>query len=114
MKKIFSKKEENREEDTQKGKKNKKKLWIITGILCLGIVGRIFLFGGSKEPPIETVTVERKDLCQKLSTTGTVVSQESYHFFSPLSTEIGEIKVKKGEAVKKGSTILDYEPQTLA
>ncbi len=114
MKKIFSKKEENREEDTQKRKKNKKKLWIITGILCLGIVGSIFLFGGSKEPPIETVTVERKDLFQKLNTTGTVVSQESYHFFSPLSTEIGEIKVKKGEAVKKGSTILNYEPQTLA
>ena len=48
-----------------------------------------------------------------MSTSGTVISQETYRFFSPLSTRIGKIDAQQGEGVKKGEILLRYEEEAL-
>ncbi|MGN0306989.1 MAG: efflux RND transporter periplasmic adaptor subunit [Lachnospiraceae bacterium] len=92
----------------------KKKVLLAAG-LCIAafLVIRVFA-GGNGKAVVTTVEAKRQDIKQTLDISGTVISDNSVSYFAPVSAKIGEIRVEKGETVKKGEAILVYDEASLA
>ena len=84
---------------------------IIILLVLLALIGLlIFLHGRSAskkiEPGEETAAIERKDLVQSLTLSGTVESGAAYSVTSKLTdVEVKQVNVKVGDTVKKGDVI---------
>ncbi|MCM1263390.1 MAG: efflux RND transporter periplasmic adaptor subunit [Butyrivibrio sp.] len=95
----------------EKSKKGKIIRRVIIGIVCAAVVA-FMAFNSIMEkntPEIVYVTpVETGDVEQQLSISGTVKTQESKTYFSPIAIEIDSIDVELGDSVKEGQTLLSY------
>lgn len=84
---------------------------IIILLVLIALIGLlIFLHGRSAskkiEPGEETAAIERKDLVQSLTLSGTVESGAAYSVTSKLTdVEVKQVNVKLGDTVKKGDVI---------
>jgi len=84
---------------------------IIILLVLIALIGLlIFLHGKSAskkiEPGEETAAIERKDLVQSLTLSGTVESGAAYSVTSKLTdVEVKQVNVKVGDTVKKGEII---------
>ena len=100
--------------------KEKKKKLIKTSIGA-GIAGVLLLLmvipnisSASSKPTVTVAEVEKGDIEQTISTSGTVSSGQVKTYFSPINVEIGAIYVAAGESVSRGNPVLVYEEEALA
>jgi len=95
------------------GKKSRKKVFIISGIVLVLAVLGVFVFLGSKKEPILAVNVEKvtaRTLTQLVTATGKI-QPEIHATISPeVSGEIVLLPVKEGYHVKKGDVLLKIKP----
>jgi len=95
------------------GKKSRKKVFIISGIVLVLAVLGVFVFLGSKKEPILAVNVEKvtsRTLTQLVTATGKI-QPEIHATISPeVSGEIVLLPVKEGYHVKKGDLLLKIKP----
>lgn len=92
-----------------KQKKSKKKLYIFSGLGLLVVALILFaLLGGSKEEIIQVQTekVEKRDITQKVTTTGKIEPEFKVVITPEVTGEIVELPVKEGDKVKKGDLLI--------
>ena len=101
---------------SSEGKKKKKKgklvVGIVVGVLAVVFIGfRIILGMGSVGAgiPVTTAHAERGDLQEKITTSGTVLSEEVKVIFSPVSGTISEVKAAAGDVVQAGDVLISYD-----
>lgn len=101
---------------SSEGKKKKKKgklvVGIVVGVLAVVFIGfRIILGMGSVGAgiPVTTAHAERGDLQEKITTNGTVLSEEVKVIFSPVSGTISEVKAAAGDLVQAGDVLISYD-----
>lgn len=99
--------------------KKKIKVWkivalaVVVLIVIRGVVG--MFFGGEKEfiPSVDTAEVLRGDITSTLDTSGTIASEMTRVYASPINAQVGEIPVAPGEKVLKGDYLLTYDTASL-
>ena len=99
-------------ERKKKKKKGKLVVGIVVGVLAVVFIGfRIILGMGSVGAgiPVTTAHAERGDLQEKITTSGTVLSEEVKVIFSPVSGTISEVKAAAGDAVQAGDVLISYD-----
>lgn len=92
-----------------KQKKSKKKIIIFGGIgLALVVLILFALFGSSKEEIIlvQTEKVEKRDITQKVTTTGKIQPEFKVVITPEVTGEIVALPVKEGDKVKKGDLLI--------
>ncbi len=100
-----------------KEKKKKVRRRVIAGVLAALVIAffvRNSLVAKNAAPMVTTVAASVGDVEQILSTGGTVKSDETRTYFSPLAVEVGEVKVSVGDTVKKGEVILTFDEKALS
>ncbi len=101
-------------------KKGKKKVvaFTVCGIAAAA-VGGMALYGSAaakNEPSVkqETITLEKMDISQKVTVSGTVQSAEKLSLTSEIvNTKVKSVKVKVGDKVKKGDVIAELDDTDL-
>ena len=101
-----------------KKKKSKKKLLIGAGVIAVVAVGGVSVFGkiSSGEetvPQVEVVKAERGDVQQTVEASGTVVSEESKTYFSPVNAKVDKVDFKEGDTVKAGTELVAFDKKDL-
>ena len=107
--------------DEPEKKKPKKKLpgWaiipIIAAIIVLFFVAQAFAGGGSKEAvaTFDVVKVEKGDVKETFATTGTVESEKTKVFYSPVNAKVATLNAKVGQVVKAGSVLVAFDTTNL-
>ena len=92
-----------------KQKKSRKKLYIFGGIGVALVALILFaLLGGSKEEIIQVQTekAEKRDITQKVSTTGKIEPEFKVVITPEVTGEIVALPVKEGDKVKKGDLLI--------
>ncbi len=95
------------------GKKSRKKLIIITGIVIVLAVLGLVVFLGSKKEPVLAVNVEKvaaRTLTQVVTATGKIQPEVHAQISPEVSGEIVLLPVKEGYRVKKGDILLKIKP----
>ncbi|MDE6748982.1 MAG: efflux RND transporter periplasmic adaptor subunit [Lachnospiraceae bacterium] len=114
----MEKKEEGKVPMDQSKKKKIKKIIrrIIIGVILVAIIAFIAINSimAKNAPAIVYVTpVERDDVEQVLSTSGTVKTEEKKVYFSTMAIEIAQVNVALGDNVKKEQALLSYDADAL-
>lgn len=114
----MKKKEEGKVSMDQSKKKKIKKIIcrIVIGVILVAVVGVIIINSimAKNTPTVVYVTpVERDDVEQVLSTSGTVKTEESKVYFSTMAIEIAQVNVAAGDIVKKEQMLLSYDADAL-
>jgi len=89
----------------------KKAIWIGVAVLVLGgAAAGLGLRGrGSEVPQVETGTVERRQIVQTVSATGTIQPKTQVKVSADLSAKITQLAVKEGQWVDKGAFLLELD-----
>lgn len=94
-------------------KKRSKKLKCLIAVLVLGGIGGVVYLNLRKEKPPETftaVSIERRDLVDKLAETGSIELVRTVEVKSTISGEIRELAVNAGDQVQVGQLMATIEP----
>ncbi|MGL6200974.1 MAG: efflux RND transporter periplasmic adaptor subunit [Lachnospiraceae bacterium] len=98
----------------------KKKLpgWVIIPILAVVVVVFVVIskvFGAETQTTTQfaTVKVERGEVKEEYTTSGTVNSEKTKVFYSPVNAPVKDCNAKVGTAVKAGDTLITYDTTTL-
>ena len=121
LKKSKTKKEENTTELTVQKKtltpeqKKKRKKRIIAGVAAVVIVGFAVsrMFVPAALPMVSVRSAQVGNIEQTVDASGTVTTEESKTYFSPVGAKISECKVQAGDAVAAGDVMLVYDAQDL-
>lgn len=99
--------------------KKKFKAWKIVAlavalIFVIRFVAGIFL-GGEEDlrPVVDTVSVDQGTLTSTLDTSGTIASELTHIYASPVDAQVGEIPVALGDSVERGDFLLTYDTASL-
>lgn len=114
----MEKKEEEKVPMDQSKKKKIKKIIrrTVIGIILVAVIAFIAINSimAKNAPTVVYVTpVERDDVEQILSTSGTVKTEESKVYFSTMAIEIVQVNVALGDSVKKEQVLLSYDTEAL-
>lgn len=103
------------EKKTRKKTKLKKvPVIIIVLLLVIYFVTKPFRGGaGELLPAVATAEVRKGDITATLDTSGTIVSEETRMYASPINAQVGEVPVEVGQNVKKGEYLLTYDTDSL-
>ena len=101
-----------------KKKKSRKKLLIGAGVLIVVAVGGVSAFGKMSSgeemvPQVEVVKAEIGDVQQTVEASGTVVSEESKTYFSPVNARVDKVDFKEGDIVKAGTELVAFDRKDL-
>ena len=101
-----------------KKKKSRKKLLIGAGVLIVVAVGGVSAFGKMSSgeetvPQVEVVKAEIGDVRQTVEASGTVVSEESKTYFSPVNARVDKVDFKEGDIVKAGTELVAFDRKDL-
>ena len=101
-----------------KKKKSRKKLLIGAGVLVVVAAGGVSVFGKMSSgeeviPQVEVVTAEIGDVQQIVEASGTVVSEESRTYFSPVNAKVDKVAFKEGDTVKAGTELVAFDKKDL-
>ena len=101
-----------------KKKKSKKKLLIGAGVIAVVAVGGVSVLGGRSSgeeavPQVEVVKAEIGDVQQTVEASGTVVSEESKTYFSPVNAKVDKVDFKEGDTVKAGTELVAFDKKDL-
>lgn len=90
----------------------KRNLWILlaTGTLVAGAAGFYFLRGGDTEVKWRTASIERGDVRQRISATGTLSALVQVNVGTQVSGTISDLFVDYNSKVVKGQPIAQIEP----
>ncbi|MBR9947104.1 efflux RND transporter periplasmic adaptor subunit [Clostridiaceae bacterium Marseille-Q4145] len=121
LKKSKTKKEENTTELTVQKKtltpeqKKKRKKRIIAGVAAVVIVGFAVsrMLTPAALPMVSVRSAQVGNIEQSVDASGTVTTEESKTYFSPVGAKISECKVQAGDAVAAGDVMLVYDAQDL-
>lgn len=112
----------------KKPKKKKAKTIIIIVVIVAAVLVLAFLIGSainkfstSMQEQMDAMmgggedlyTVERQDVQQEITTSGTVVGVETDAYTSPVTAKVEDIFVEVGQSVKKGDVLLSYDTSEL-
>ena len=104
----------------KKGKKRTKKTKIMIGvaavvIVCIGVIAVFGKGSGTEETSayVEAVTAEVGDVTQEVDSSGTVESNETKTYFSPVNAKIDKMDFEVGDSVKKGTQLITYNLEDL-
>lgn len=114
----MEKKEEEKVPMDQSKKKKIRKIIrrTVIGVVLVAVIAFIAMNSimAKNAPAIVYVTpVERDDVEQVLSTSGTVKTEESKVYFSTMAIEIAQVNVELGDNVKKEQMLLAYDAEAL-
>lgn len=113
------KKKENTTTIVERKPKKKIKAWkIIVLVIVLLLVIRVIVgmvSGGNKDfsMPVDTAAVEKGDITSTLDTSGTIQSELTRVYASPVNAQVGEVPVVLGQKVLKGDYLLTYDTTSL-
>ena len=101
-----------------KKKKSRKKLLIGVGVIAVAAVGGVSVFGNMSSgeevvPQVEVVKAEIGDVQQTVEATGTVISEESKTYFSPVNAKVDKVDFKEGDTVKAGTELVAFDKKDL-
>ena len=104
----------------KKGKTRTKKTKIMIGvtavvIVCIGVIAVFGKGSGTEETSasVEAVTAEVGDVTQEVDASGTVESNETKTYFSPVNAKIDKMDFEVGDSVKKGTQLITYNLEDL-
>lgn len=99
---------------TQEQKKKRKKR-IIAGVAVVVIVGFAVsrMLTPAALPMVSVRSAQVGNIEQSVDASGTVTTEESKTYFSPVSAKVSECKVQVGDAVASGDVMLVYDAQDL-
>lgn len=99
---------------TQEQKKKRKKR-IIAGMAAVVIVGFAVsrMLTPAALPMVSVRSAQVGNIEQSVDASGTVTTEESKTYFSPVSAKVSECKVQAGDAVAAGDVMLVYDAQDL-
>ncbi len=95
------------------GKKNKKKLYIFSGLGLVAIILVLVVVLGSKRENVITVQTEKvskRKITQVVNASGKIQPETSVKINAEVSGEITELPVKEGDRVKKGDLLVRIKP----
>ena len=121
LKKYKTKKEKNTTELAVQKKtltpeqKKKRKKRIIAGVAAVVIVGFAVsrMLVPAALPMVSVRSAQVGNIEQSVDASGTVTTEESKTYFSPVGAKISECKVQAGDAVAAGDVMLVYDAQDL-
>lgn len=121
LKKSKTKKEKNTTELAVQKKtltpeqKKKRKKRIIAGVAAVVIVGFAVsrMLTPAALPMVSVRSAQVGNIEQSVDASGTVTTEESKTYFSPVGAKISECKVQAGDAVAVGDVMLVYDAQDL-
>lgn len=95
--------------------KKKRKKRIIAGVAVVVIVGFAVsrMLTPAALPMVSVRSVQVGNIEQSVDASGTVTTEESKTYFSPVSAKVSECKVQAGDAVTAGDVMLVYDAQDL-
>lgn len=95
--------------------KKKRKKRIIAGMAAVVIVGFAVsrMLTPAALPMVSVRSAQVGNIEQSVDASGTVTTEESKTYFSPVSAKISECKVQAGDAVAAGDVMLVYDAQDL-
>lgn len=128
-KKVEDNKEMNVTTEVKKGKKKANKKMIIIVALAsvlliagvVSVVGMMSSMSASMEETMKMMAgesdvlyeVEKVDVKQEITTSGTVIGLEKKAYTSPVTAKVEDIPVEAGQIVKKGDILLTYDTTDL-
>ncbi len=94
-----------------KPKKKRKKTLVIIAVIIVLLIFISSLFSGSSEPTalVTVATVEKGDLQESISTSGTIESEEKKVYFAPVGGTVEGVSVAAGDVVEAGDMLLTYK-----
>lgn len=113
------KKKANQTEIVERKPKKKKKAWKIIAIIAVVLIILKAVSGallGSAEdmlPAVDTAAVEKGTITSTLDTSGTIASELTRVYASPVSAQVGEVPVTAGQSILKGEYLLTYDTTSL-
>ena len=116
---MFKKKDDTAVVTAPKRPRKKMKPWKVVAVIVVVLLILYFVVGsmtkGSGEmfPAVATAEVKRGDITATLDTSGTIVSEETRLYASPVNAQVGEVPVEVGQNVKKGEYLLTYDTSSL-
>ncbi|MCM1259016.1 MAG: efflux RND transporter periplasmic adaptor subunit [Roseburia sp.] len=116
---MFKKKDDTAVITAPKRPRKKMKPWKVVAVLVIVLLIVYFAVGamtkGSGEmlPAVATAEVTKGDITATLDTSGTIVSEETRVYASPVNAQVGEVPVEVGQNVKKGEYLLTYDTSSL-
>lgn len=116
---MFKKKENSSVIVEQKRPRKKIKPKKMAAIIVVAVIIVYFAVrsitggGGEMLPAVATAEVVKGDITATLDTSGTIVSEETRMYASPVNAQIGEVPVEVGQNVKKGEYLLTYDTDSL-
>ena len=95
--------------------KKKRKKRIIAGVAAVVIVGFAVsrMLTPAALPMVSVRSAQVGNIEQSVDASGTVTTEESKTYFSPVSAKVSECKVQAGDAVAAGDVMLVYDAQEL-
>lgn len=95
--------------------KRKRKKRIIAGMAAVVIVGFAVsrMLTPAALPMVSVRSAQVGNIEQSVDASGTVTTEESKTYFSPVSAKVSECKVQAGDAVAAGDVMLVYDAQDL-
>jgi HlyD family secretion protein len=94
-----------------RGKMKKKTLWIaIVAATLVAIAAGLFLFGGNEELlEVQTATVERVTIVQKVNATGRIQPKTQVRISADVSAKIVKLHVEEGDPVEQGQLLVELD-----
>ncbi len=95
------------------GKKNKKKIFIFSGIGVIAVILILVVVLGSKKENIVTVQTEkvtRRTITQVVNASGKIQPETMVKINAEVSGEITDLPVKEGDKVKRGTLLVRIKP----
>ena len=111
--KKFKKEKDSKALTPEQKKKRKKR--IIAGVAAVVIVGFAVsrMLTPAALPTVSVRSAQVGNIEQTVDASGTVTTEESKTYFSPVSAKVSECKVQVGDAVAAGDVMLVYDAQDL-
>lgn len=116
---MFRKKEDSTTVAVPKRPRKKMKPWRVVATLVIVLLVVYFVVGmmtkssGELLPAVATEEVIKGDITATLDTSGTIVSEETRVYASPVNAQVGDVPVEVGQNVKKGEYLLTYDTSSL-
>ena len=111
---MFKKKEKTTEITINKPKKKIKKWKIVVLVIVLLIVVRTvvgIVFGSGKDmlPAVDTAEAVKGEITSTLDTSGTIASEVTKVYASPVNAQVLDVPAEAGGKVQKGEYLLTYD-----
>ena len=91
----------------------KKKTFAIAGaaLVLVTVTGSVATMYAKAATKVNTYTVSKGDMEQVIELNGTIESADSVTFFAETDLKVKDVKVKEGDAVKKGDLLISFDEE---